>query len=146
VKSFCSLEKRNLCPPGPHKTAVSSPSILVLNTSGEYLFIRSKTNFSGFPKRNSRVSPMMGHPKLPGGRFLQPLDLRVKAKTVRTRTRGTKATNRKKAAMVDVKEVIEIEDRRGNGLSTGFLQKLLDPIIMFCFFLGSNYDANTCQY
>jgi len=94
-------------------TAVSSPRILVLKTSGEYLFILSNTNFSGFPDRNSRVSPTIGHPKLPGGRFLQPLDLRVKAKMPRTRTTGTKDSSRKKAAMVDVKEVVENEDIQG---------------------------------
>jgi hypothetical protein len=115
VKSFCSLEKRNLCPLGPQMTAVSSPRIFVLNISGEYLFIRLNTNFSGFPNRNSRVSPMIGHPKLPGGRFREPLDLGVKAKMLRRRTRGTKARMRKKAAMVSVGEVAEIEERRGNG-------------------------------
>ena len=56
-----------MCPLGPQMTAVSSPRIFILNISGEYLFIYSNTNFSSFPNRNSRVSPMIGHPKLPGG-------------------------------------------------------------------------------
>jgi hypothetical protein len=43
---------------------------------------------------------MIGHPKLPGGRFREPLDLGVKAKMLRRRTRGTKARMRKKADMV----------------------------------------------
>jgi hypothetical protein len=47
---------------------------------------------------------MIGHPKLPGGRFREPLDLGVKAKMLRRRTRGTKARMRRKAAMVTVEE------------------------------------------
>ncbi|KAI6706684.1 hypothetical protein NL676_009646 [Syzygium grande] len=50
---------------------MSFPYKLVRKTSGEYLSARSFTNFSGQPllpaAMNSRVSPRMGHPLVPGG-------------------------------------------------------------------------------
>lgn len=56
-------------------TTVSSPRIFVLKIRGEYFLIRLNTKFSGFPNRNSKVSPTIGHPKLPGGSSLALLDL-----------------------------------------------------------------------
>ncbi|KAI6685633.1 hypothetical protein NL676_031546 [Syzygium grande] len=70
---FPSLENKNLSPAGPHKNTIHSPSSEVLNTGVLYLFIQSWMNISGLPLcwewRNLRISPMIGHPKLLGGRF-----------------------------------------------------------------------------
>nr|GLL20299.1 hypothetical protein MIMGU_mgv1a014435mg [Ipomoea trifida]GME20676.1 hypothetical protein MIMGU_mgv1a014435mg [Ipomoea batatas] len=70
--SLFSLENKNLFPAGPQNTAAFSPRRCVLNTVDEYLAIRSNTNFSGCPfhpaERNSRLSPINGHPVFPGGR------------------------------------------------------------------------------
>ena len=71
VKCLFWLENNNLCPEAPQKTAKFSPSKEVLNTSGEYFLILSAMNFSGVPfllaMAYSKVSPMVGHPFLPGG-------------------------------------------------------------------------------
>ena len=80
VMSLLWFENRNLFPAGPQNTATFSPNKEVRNTIGEYFFILSFINLAGLeflpPKANSRVSPMMGHPSLPGGSFEQ-ADLRL---------------------------------------------------------------------
>jgi hypothetical protein len=43
---------------------------------------------------------MIGHPKLPGGRLLGPLDLDLKEKMTKARTTGTKERIKRKAAMI----------------------------------------------
>ncbi|KAI6685639.1 hypothetical protein NL676_031552 [Syzygium grande] len=66
-----SFENRNSLPAGLHKIAIRSPSSEVLKTGEFYLLIRSRTNFSRRPpcwqRRNSRLSLMTSHPKLPSG-------------------------------------------------------------------------------
>lgn len=77
--SLFSLVNKNLLPAAPQKTAVGSPKREVLKTLEEYLVIRSNMNFSGWPfhpeERNSRLSPMTGHPVLPGGALSEEEDL-----------------------------------------------------------------------
>jgi hypothetical protein len=77
-------------------TAVSSPRIFVLKISEEYLFILSETNFPGLPNKKSSVSPKIGHPKLPGGRFLALWDECLKAKMLiaSARTKRTMDNNK----------------------------------------------------
>lgn len=102
--SFCSLAKRNLFPAGPQITAVFSPSIFVLKTCGEYFFILSPTNFSGFPYKNSMVSPIIGHPKLPGGSLVLVAELFLEVKMPRARAAMVRNAERerKKSSMFDV--------------------------------------------
>lgn len=106
VKSFCSLEKINLFPLGPHITAVFSPRMLVLKMSCEYFFILSPTKFSGLPNKNSMVSPMIGQPKLPGGSLTPESDWRRKVKRVIARDRKTRTIERDKASMGSVVLVV----------------------------------------
>lgn len=69
--SLFSLVNKNLLPATPQNTAAGSPKREVLKTVEEYFVIRSNMDFSGWPfhpqERNSRLSPMNGHPVLPGG-------------------------------------------------------------------------------
>ena len=75
LTSLCSFEIMNLLAAGPEKTAVGSPSMLVMKTCEEYFCIFCLMKFSGVLWRNSRVSPIIGHPELPGGRFFVVLEL-----------------------------------------------------------------------
>lgn len=73
VTSLFSLENKNLLQAAPQKTAAGSPRRLVLKMTEEYLAMRSKMNFSGWPfqpvERNSRDSPTKGRPIFPGGKL-----------------------------------------------------------------------------
>ena len=59
--------------------------MLVLKTFGEYFFILVPTNFSCGSFKKAKVSPMIGHPKLPGGRFALELDLDLKVWKMKAR-------------------------------------------------------------
>lgn len=76
-----SLENKNLFAAGPQKKTMLSPNKEVRNMSEEYFFFLSQMNLSGWPfrpsRRNCRVSPIIGHPTFPGGRF-GILDLRLR--------------------------------------------------------------------
>ncbi|EYU25511.1 hypothetical protein MIMGU_mgv1a014435mg [Erythranthe guttata] len=71
LTSLFSFENKNLLPLAPQKTAAFSPTRWVRKTLDEYLAMRSKTNFSGWPfhpaQRKWRLSPTKGHPVFPGG-------------------------------------------------------------------------------
>lgn len=61
------------------------------------------------------VSPMIGHPKLPGGRLMSPFEPRRKMETVRARERKIRReSNKRKTSIVEfffwVDEVVKVSN------------------------------------
>ena len=114
---FFSLVNRNLFPEAPQNTAMFSPNIEVLKRYRKYLLILSLMNISGvLVKANSNVSPMTGHPVLPGGNLARVDFCLNMRKMSENEIQGTTRWNRFGKKSISPSTIIRMsKKRKGNG-------------------------------